>query len=66
MFIPPPVNPDEHLMHERNRRDAEDRDARSHQPRNGQGTLSGGDKIIFLVLGIVMLTGIWLLISWLF
>lgn len=65
MFIPPPINPEEHLMHERNRRGAENRDARNGRPRNGPGIMTTGDKIIFLVLGIAMLGGIWFLFSWL-
>ena len=63
MFTPPPQHhPDEHLMHERNRREALERDAGSGHHSNGMTT---GDKIIFSVLGIVTLAVLWFIFSWL-
>ena len=67
MFTPPtpPPNSDEHLMHERARRQAAERDARSGQSWKHHRVLSTGDKIIFLVLTVVVLAGVWFLLSWL-
>ena len=61
----PPPHPDLHLRHENNRSAAADRDAGSGRRATRGGTLSGGDKIIFLVLGIASLAGLWFLVSWL-
>ncbi len=67
MTIPPipPPNPDEHLMHERNRQQAAQRGARSGRPRMHLKGLSTGDMIIFAVLAVAVLAGLWFLISWL-
>lgn len=66
MFTPPiPPHPNVHLRHEKNRTEAAERDARSGHRATRQGTFSTGDKIIFLVLGIAILAGMWLLFSWL-
>ena len=68
MMIPPnipPPHPDAHLRHEKNRNEAAERDARSGRRATRAGTLSTGDKIIFLVLGIASLAGLWFLFAWL-
>ena len=68
MMIPPnipPPHPDAHLRHEKNRNEAAERDARSGRRATREGTLSTGDKIIFLVLGIASLVGLWFLFVWL-
>jgi hypothetical protein len=57
--------PDEHLMQERHRREAAQRDARSGRPGKVWRGLSTGDKIIFLVLGVAALAGVWFFLSWL-
>ena len=64
MFIPP-QHPDEHLMHDRNRQQEAQRNARSGHFRNRRQGLTTGDKIIFLVLGIAVLAGAWFLFWWL-
>ena len=66
--IPTPVrppHPDLHLRHEKSRNEAAERDARSGRRATGAGSLSNGDKIIFLVLGIASLAGLWFLFAWL-
>jgi hypothetical protein len=67
MFTPPipPPNPDEHLMHERNRQQAAQREARSGRTGMHLRGLSTGDMIIFAVLAVAVLAGLWFLISWL-
>jgi hypothetical protein len=50
----PPPHPDEHLMHEENRREALERDDKSGQTWQRQKSLSKGDKVIFLVLGVAL------------
>ena len=64
MFMPP-QHPDEHLMHERNRREAAQRDIESGRAGTRLKSLSTGDVIIFLVLGVAVLFGLWFLLSWL-
>ena len=54
MFIPPPVNPDEHLMQERARQNALDANNNRGQRWRGLKTLSTGDVLVFL--GIVIVT----------
>ena len=58
--IPPP-NPDEHLMHGKNRQ----REASSGRPGMHVKGLSTGDVIIFAVLAVAVLGGLWFLVSWL-
>lgn len=63
MFPPtPPPHPDEHLMHERNRTEAAERENRSGQAGKRQRSLSKGDIIIFLVLAVGLLSGVLLLL----
>ena len=62
--IPPP-HPDAHLRDDKNRNEAAERDARSGRRATRVGVLSTGDKIIFLVLGIASLVGLWFLFAWL-
>jgi hypothetical protein len=63
MFPPtPPPHPDEHLMQEENRREALERDDKSGQAWQRQKSLSKGDKVIFLVLGAVLLSVVLLLL----
>lgn len=62
----PPPHPDEHLRHERNRQEEAERDARSGRRGKWNGTLSTGDKIIFLVLGVIALGVTWFLFSLMF
>jgi hypothetical protein len=61
----PPYQSEGHLMDERTRRETAGREARSGRHKLRLGGLSGGDVIIFLVLGIVILVGLWLLMTWL-
>lgn len=61
----PPPHPDLHLRHEKNRNEAAERNASSGHGDGRAGALSTGDKIIFLVLGIASLAGLWFLFAWL-
>ena len=55
MFTPPPpVNPDEHLMQERSRQNALDANSRRGQSWRGLKSLSGGDVLVFLGIGVVV------------
>jgi hypothetical protein len=60
----PPRHPEEHLMHERTRRETAEREGRSGRHKLRLRGLSTGDIIIFLVLGIAVLAGLWLFLSW--
>jgi hypothetical protein len=53
----PPHHPEQHLMHERTRRETAEREGRSGRHKLRLRGLSTGDIIIFLVLGIAVLPG---------
>ena len=54
MFIPPPVNPDEHLMQERARQNALDANDNRGQSWRGLKSLSTGDVLVFGGIAIAM------------
>ncbi len=63
--IPPP-NPDEHLMLEKSRREAAQRDAGKGLAGKGHGLMTTGDKIIFSIVGLGTLAMMWFFFSWVF
>lgn len=67
MFIPPtpPDHPDEHLRVQQSRKEEAEREDQGGQNWRRRKSLSTGDIIIFLVIGVALLAGVWFFTSWL-